>query len=245
MQRVLLALAILLVTVTSGGMAIAQGTGSPSSQTSVAATPSSVTPIPPPIGGPVTLTIPNPIKIQGTSTGSGSVASWIIAIATATGAIFAVWKWGVEEHVRRSREMATLDGDISVEVIDADSSIIGVVIESVWDNKGNLPVFLDRENCRVRIFELSLDAAPEVIDPTDEEINKHHKKVADFCPIRSSGMFMLEPGTSSRIQSSILLPKGPIYEVRSFIQTSQVGNRSSRLWWFRRRMFNSVQVQKS
>src|SRR3712207_6480337 len=123
------------------------------------------------------------------------VASWITAIATATGAGFAVWKWGFEESIRRSREMATLDGDISVTIIPANSSTVAAFIESVWNNKGTLPVFLHPEKCRVRIFNLSLHHTPEVIDPTDEEKEAHHNKVLDFNPIRKTGIFMLEPGT--------------------------------------------------
>jgi hypothetical protein len=175
------------------------------------------------------------------------VAAWITAISAATGVCFAIWKWGVDERIRRMRELATLDGDISIGIIDASQNTVGVVIESVWDNKGTLPVYLDRDRCRVRIFEISTDHAPEVIDPSDEEDeerDKRHKKVAEFCPIRKVNEFELEPGTSSRIQSSVLLPKGPLYEVRSLIWTSRVENRKVELCWFRRRMFNSIEVQK-
>lgn len=51
-------------------------------------------------------------------------------------------------------------------------------------------------------------------------------------------MFMLEPGTESRIQCSILLPTGPLYEVRSHIETTGGGGHQV-VWWFRRRVFSS------
>lgn len=240
-----LSLILLVIAVTIAGTATGQETGSPRPPPAAASTFPHATAS----SGPVIPTLPNPIRFETTSAGSAersvSLAPWITAIAAATGAAFAIWKWGFEERIRQSREMATLDGDVSIEIIDTESTIVGAFIESVWDNKGTLPVFLDRDKCRIRIYELSTAAAPEVIDPSDKEVHPRHRKVADFCPIRTSGMFMLEPGTSSRIQSSVLLPKGPIYEVRSYIQTIRVGTRPSTLWWFRRRMFNSAERRKS
>lgn len=96
---------------------------------------------------------------------ASEVAPWITAAAAAAGACFAIWKWGFEEWLRRRRELATLDGDIAVTLVPADSDTVCVFVESIWNNKGSVPVFLNPGACTVRVYELDVGEVPRAIDP--------------------------------------------------------------------------------
>jgi hypothetical protein len=169
---------------------------------------------------------------------TNELSSWITAIAAAVGASFAIWKWGFEERLRRRHEIPSIDGDISVDVIEADDHTVCVYIENLWDNKGAVPIFLNPDRCVIRIYEIALQEKPRAIDPSDDASSGPEKEILSFCPIRRSGRFMLEPGTQSRIQSAVLLQKGPIYEVRSHIEMDGRLGRQV-FWWFRRKVFVS------
>ena len=177
-----------------------------------------------------------------------------VAASAVAGATLAAWKWYFEERIRRSREIQTIDGSVSVEIVKNNENSIAVFVDSQWNNKGTLAIFADVKTTVFRIFIIDTVEFPVSIDA------KENYTKADACdlqspaqgesqcaklaltvrPIQNTDMFILEPGTESRIQASIVLRKGPLYELRATLVTHSGPDSSAPdLFWFRRKLFDS------
>lgn len=109
------------------------------------------------------------------------------------------------------------------------------VYEHLWANKDSVPIVLDPASCMIRIYKIDLKETPRAVDPSDDGFSGSELEILAFCPIRRTGTSMLEPGTQSRIQSTIVLEKSPIYEVRSRIEMKSKHGPHPH-WWLRRKM---------
>jgi hypothetical protein len=165
------------------------------------------------------------------------VTALITALAALIAAALTAWRWGWDEW----RKQPAIDGDISVTILPSGPDVVFAQIDSVWNNRSPLPIYLDPGKCVIRICELRSATPPQSIG-TDAI------PMLEIFPVRHAEYFMLEPGTASRIQATAALKRGPLYEATADIRLDK-DRHLSRLWrqqfdpkiywWSRRRIFAS------
>jgi hypothetical protein len=173
----------------------------------------------------------------------------LTAIAAILAVALAAWKWVFEEWLRRKNEIPTIDGDIEVEIIEGDARNVAVFFNTVWNNKGTVPIYLDADKTKFSVYEISTLNSPIAIDQRERAALARAAQIKDlvgnnesaarllleFHPIKDASWFMLEPKTKSRIQASVILSANLTYKVRCLIVVAGKADQN----WFRKRLFST------
>jgi hypothetical protein len=184
------------------------------------------------------------------------VSNWkdaVTAIATALAVTLAAWKWYFQELIRRKQEIPSIDGDIELEIVESPGNNVGLFLNTIWNNRGTVPIFLNTLETVFEIYEIDTSTAPIAIDQAARAAKNRHPHILDtvgsnenaarmilqFHPIKDARWFMLEPKTKSHIQATVILKADCVYEVRCLI----VGEKADQNW-FRKRLFSTSSESK-
>lgn len=182
---------------------------------------------------------------------SAGLSDWkdaITAIATVLAVVLAAWKWFFQEWLRRRQEIPSIDGDIEFEIVESPGDNVGLFLNTAWNNKGTVPIYLNTRKTVFEIYEIDTSLAPVAIDQAERAAKNRIPHVIDtvganvnaarmvlqFHPIKDARWFMLEPKTKSRMQASMILRRDCIYEVRCLIVAGKADQN-----WFRKRLFST------
>jgi hypothetical protein len=186
------------------------------------------------------------------NTGPTDLSDWkdaITAIATVLAVVLAAWKWFFQEWLRRRQEIPSIDGDIELELVASIGNNVGLFLNTIWNNKGTVPIYLNTRKTAFEVYEIDTSIAPVAIDQA-ERAAKHRiphvvdtvgdnvkaaRMVLQFHPIKDARWFMLEPKTKSRIQASMILSRDCVYEVRCLIVAGRADQN-----WFRKKLFSTM-----
>ena len=135
------------------------------------------------------------------------ITDWIPPIGIAGAGIFALWRWGFNEWLRRQREIPSIDtGSMAAKGFPINQSKVFVQLDTTWGNPGRVPFMVDTELTKVDVFEVfdSLPIGPLKTrkgDSTDLSEPKHSHN-----PFSGSPSLKFAPGTESVIQCHFILP---------------------------------------
>lgn len=124
-------------------------------------------------------------------------------LAIVVGGIWAWYKWGYSENIRRKKELSAIDGTLNYEVTELNEKQVIISFEALWRNKGVLAVELEDDKSFLIGRKLDADNINEGELLTSK---KHDIKAPLF-----SGGYILEPKTDSIMQKQIIVSKNDIY----------------------------------
>jgi hypothetical protein len=173
----------------------------------------------------------------------------VTGVAALLGVLLAGWKWVGEKQVMIYRQIMTLDGDVTLELVDSNDRAVGVFINSMWNNRGLTPIYLSPKKTRFSIFEIATAHVPVAVPQAERSAAEAVARelaaagpeanparlVLEFYPIADANWFMLEPKTKSRIQATVLLERDKMYELHCYLE----GDKDREINWFRKRLFST------
>lgn len=131
-------------------------------------------------------------------------------VGIVVGGGWALWKWGIAEWLRRSREIPALDASLRGDsvFVAADSTL--VVFKSVWRNRGPWPIELDPNRTVCQIYRLPNALNP---GPLRAQVAELKPEYEDH-PLQGLTDYTLEPSTESTLQSQFVVSTNSLYFVR-------------------------------
>jgi hypothetical protein len=149
----------------------------------------------------------------------------ITIIAIILGGCWAFWKWRFEENRRRVREISSLDGHLKVTATSLNEVNVLVTIEAIWRNPGVLPVSLNTNKAKLKIYEIDSNAKLGILELPKE------KYIA--LPLKHLAKYILEPNTESTMQYHFTLEKEKVYFIRWDIYECQTNPDAKEYSWSR------------
>jgi len=132
-------------------------------------------------------------SLDGFLTFSKIVALW-------AGGLFAAWKWGFGEFLRKKREVPALEGPMTVEVLNLPDNKGLFVLHSVWRNVGSYPVYIDFKETCVTVAKANQTEVNGAKDVEDRECDFWNPVGAISRPLEHlKKYYVLEPNTESNI----------------------------------------------
>lgn len=140
------------------------------------------------------------------------IKDFATAAALLAGGGWALWTWGHGEKLRRNREMAATDGNLTATSVDMDESKSVVTLQAIWRNRGPVALKLCPSHTRVEVFRLEKREAPSRLELT-ESPGVH--LIVSAVPTWNS--YIMEPSTDSVMHEHFVLAKGSLYAFRWLI----------------------------
>ena len=125
--------------------------------------------------------------------------------------LWAVWKWGFSEWLRRHRDKPSLEGAIEVEPLRRKNGKVLVDVRAKWINRGTFPVYIDIKKTKVNVYLAEKPLIGDAFYPP-KDIGKYLFHVRPFKGRES--WFMLEPGTASHISAWCVIDTNKYYWFR-------------------------------
>jgi hypothetical protein len=157
---------------------------------------------------------------MGDATLAGEVKDWLTSAAIIVGGIWAIWRFGHAEWLRRRAEILTLEGSSSTpEIIALDGDRVAVSLRWNWRNAGSRPVHVDGELSFVELYALK-GTLEQFVDPRQQKDSLAQLWVGSHRPLSNYGFYILEPGTSSSMLTVSILPIGESFIARHRLYAS-------------------------
>ena len=142
---------------------------------------------------------------------------------------WAFWKWGFSEWLRHRQEGPAVDGVVTTTktpLINNDSQVLAT-IEATWRNKGVYPVYIDTEQTRLDVFEITSEY-PEGPIYTNKDLGDPAYRMYPYKDMKG---FILEPNTESILQHHFILSVDKIYLLRWKLYRNQAHHKGGRYAW--------------
>jgi hypothetical protein len=134
------------------------------------------------------------------------VKDLVTAAGLILGGIWAGWKWGYGETLRKRREMPSPDGVLSATAVQLRNGTTAVTLNALWRNRGALPIELCSTHSGVEAFKLN-EAAPIGTLRLEKGSN-----VTPFEVSKPSWTnYIMEPNTDSVMREHFVLNNGVVY----------------------------------
>ncbi|WP_159522997.1 hypothetical protein [Sunxiuqinia indica] len=130
------------------------------------------------------------------------ITDFITVFALITGGIWALWKWGYLEKIRKKKEMPAIDGILNFKLIEINELQVVVSFEAIWSNKGSFAIYLNSNDSHLNGKKIKKKSVSNGALET-ENIDIQEKLF--------SGKYILEPQTNSIMQKQIILHKKDTY----------------------------------
>lgn len=151
------------------------------------------------------------------ATWAGQFKDWATGAGIIVGGIWAVWRFGHTDWLRRRAEMPSLEGNSSMpDMCLVSDDRVAVSLRFSWRNAGTRPVYIDDENASVEIYRVRGEIG-SFVDPRQNPESLERLKIAEHNPLRDYGFYMLEPGTTSSLLTVPILPMGEVFIARNSI----------------------------
>ena len=85
----------------------------------------------------------------------------VTSVAIIAGGVWAGWKWGYSEKVRKGREHPDLDGTLTASSVPLRAGKAYLTLQAEWRNPGPLPIRMCPDHTFIEQYDLSGDPQPE------------------------------------------------------------------------------------
>jgi len=127
----------------------------------------------------------------------------VTTIAILVGGVWAVWKWGYGEKLRKRREMCSPDGALTASTVPIDAEKLALTLTAVWRNRGELPIELCPVHSRVQVFMIKRDVPFGMFKLQESD---HVSEIARSEPSWTS--YVMEPNTDSVMHEHFTIQSG-------------------------------------
>jgi hypothetical protein len=163
---------------------------------------------------------------MGTAILANELKNWLTIAAIVVAGIWALWRFGHAEWLRRRSEIPCLEGNTARPEILEISEVSAIVsLRWTWRNAGNRPVYIDTAASRVEVYELPANMEG-IIDPRQNEAALRPHSVARHTPLGGMREYMFEPGTNSSLLTPVILPSKKTYLARIVLYVDPEKHRS-------------------
>lgn len=177
---------------------------------------------------------------------ASEIKDWLTIVGIVLGGGWAIWRFWYSEWLRRRSEISSLEGSSAPpEIVRLDDEHAAVCLRWSWRNAGSRPVYIDYDQAVLQIFAVEGDAGSFV----DPRVYAGNERVP-YCshhPLKDLGFYMLEPGTTSTLQTIPILPTGKPFVARFELAADAEKHPTGGDWqysWERWQVFRT-DVQKS
>ncbi len=148
---------------------------------------------------------------------SAIVKDIVTSAAVMLGGVWAAWKWGYGETLRRRREMPSPDGTLTATSVPIDDTTTAVTLNAIWRNRGPLPIELCAAHSVVEAFKLSNSL------PKGNLILLAGKEIESIAVVKPMwNVYVLEPNTDSVITEHFVLDRNYVYGFKWTICVGQL-----------------------
>jgi hypothetical protein len=131
----------------------------------------------------------------------------VTATAVVVGGLWAGWKWGYGERLRKRQELPDLDGSITATAITLPGGQAYLTLQSVWRNPGPGPIRVCPDHSCVEQYELGINPPLGSFRIADQPGSA--KKVATV-PWRYRA-YIMGPQTESVVSEHFVVSAGQVY----------------------------------
>jgi|GEM_PF-1379553 hypothetical protein len=135
------------------------------------------------------------------------IRQWLPSVAIIVYGGWTLFKMLFAEHLRSKKDMPSIDGQLSAETIPLCDGCVLVTLSAIWNNHSPLPVHLDTKTTIVSVYRIPGDIRE---GPLSLQADLHNP-VHTTRPYKELEKFLLEPNTSSLLQTHFVLPIGSVY----------------------------------
>ncbi len=135
-----------------------------------------------------------------------AIEGGVTSIAIVVGGLWAGWKWGYGEALRRRRELPDLDGTLSATTVSLPGGRTCLALQSVWRNPGPGPIRVCPDHSFVEQYELGTDLPLGGFRITE---CPGIKKIS-VVPWRYHA-YIMGAQTESVVTEHFIVPVGPVY----------------------------------
>ena len=122
--------------------------------------------------------------------------------------MWAFWKWGYGEKLRKRREMCSPDGTLTATAVPLDASRMIVTLTALWRNRGDLPIEPCPEHSMVQMFTIDRSVPLGSLRLKEPMVSEFATATA---PWRS---YVMEPNTDSTMHEHFVVESGSDYGFR-------------------------------
>jgi hypothetical protein len=135
------------------------------------------------------------------------ITDWVPPIGIVAAGLFAFWRWGLSEWLRRQREIPSIDkGGMIAKGFPIDESKVWVQLDITWRNPGIVPFEVDTDLTKVDVFEIPDNLPVGPLKIRKGEITDLYEPRYSHKLFSGSRSLKFEPGTESVIQCHFILP---------------------------------------
>lgn len=132
---------------------------------------------------------------------------WLPSVAILAAGVWVLLNKLFAEHLRSKKDMPSIDGQLSAETVPLCDGRVLVTLSATWNNHSPLPVHLDTKATIVSVYRIPDDLRE---GPLSLQADLHNP-VCMTRPYEELEEFLLEPNTSSLLQTHFVLPIGSVY----------------------------------
>lgn len=135
------------------------------------------------------------------------IREWLPSVAILAYGGWTLFKMLFTEHLRSKKDMPSIDGHLSAETIPFCDGRVLVTLSATWNNRSPLPVHIDTKTTIVLVYRIPGDIRE---GPLSLQTDLHNP-VHTIQPYKELQQFLLEPKTSSLLQTHFVLSTGSVY----------------------------------
>ena len=164
-------------------------------------------------------------------------AKVIKELVTAFGILFgggwAFWKWSLSEYFRHRHDIPSFDGEISCKVAPYSANQNILSVSCIWRNVGPIALSVNTQETIFTVYKLPTDSLNGAVKTRYGSLDIY----SDNKPWEHWPEAVLEPSTSSELQSHFILESGITYIIicRLVAVTRKLENRQV---WVRETVWN-------
>jgi hypothetical protein len=132
---------------------------------------------------------------------------WLPSVAILAYGAWILSKMLFEQRLRSKKDMPSIDGHLSAETITLCDGRVLVTLSATWNNHSPLPVHIDTKTTIVSVYRIPGDMHEGPLSLQADLDSPVHTAQ----PYKELQQFLLEPNTSSLLQTHFVLPAGSVY----------------------------------
>ncbi len=138
------------------------------------------------------------------------IKDYVTVAGVLSGGLWASWKWGYGEYLRRKTSIRCIAGDISATVLPHNRSTVIVCIEAKWVNTSSYREDIDRSRTKIEIYKIDQSYPEGPILRSNERL----KIISRILPYKNLERFWLGPKADYVYRAHWVLSRNERYLVR-------------------------------